>query len=412
MRAARGEDVAKLWRPDKPDSFRRLPAMPRFSQRVSADLTPSPWAARVAAVAEIGAIRHDLTLSNPTRAQLAYPPELLRPLADPRGLTYAAQALGSPEARAAVAALYVERGFDVTPDDVVLTASSSEAYAYLFKLFCDPQDSVLIPTPSYPLFSHLAALEGVALEAYELRYDGAWHLQPEPICPGPRCRLILAVSPNNPTGSSLSLSELARLAELGLPLVSDEVFASYPLAEGGASSALELSRAGDAAAPCVVLGGLSKELGLPQLKLGWLLLCGAASWRAAVRQRLELMCDSFLSVNGPVQLALPELIREAAVVRAAIQRRVKHNHTYLAQRLAGTPATLLQSCGGWYACVQLPSTQSDEQWALELLGRGVLVQPGYFYDLPIEPCVVISLLTPTASLNLGVEALLDCLARL
>lgn len=386
--------------------------MPRFSQRASADLTPSPWAERVAAARAGAATLHDLTLSNPTRASLDYPADLLAPLADPRGLSYAACALGAPAARAAVAAMYAQRGFDVTADDVVLTASSSEAYAYLFKLFCDPEDSVLAPTPSYPLFSHLAALESVTLDSYQLRYDGAWHLQPEPVQPGPRCRLILAVSPNNPTGSYLSLSELSRLTQLGLPLVSDEVFASYPLQPNAACSALELRRAGAPGAPCVVLGGLSKELGLPQLKLGWMVLRGEPRWREQVRERLELIADSFLSVNGPAQLALPDIFRVAGSVRADIQRRVQANHAWLARRLEHTPATLLQARGGWYACVQLPNTQSEEHWALELLERGVLVQPGYFYDLPLEPCAVISLLTPSPTLSAGVEGLLECLARL
>ncbi|MEZ4230419.1 MAG: pyridoxal phosphate-dependent aminotransferase [Polyangiaceae bacterium] len=383
---------------------------PSFSKRVGGDPTPSPWSEAVAEAQARGEIHVDLTLSNPTRARIDYPEGLLRCLADPRGNVYAPRPLGEHAARRAVAELYNARGFAVRSEDVILTASSSEAYAHLFKLLCDPGDRVLAPTPSYPLFEHLARLESVALEPYRLAYDGAWHLDSDSLpssreCVSKRIKLALAVSPNNPTGSCLSNQEIARLAERAGLVVSDEVFSSYPLGDELLPSALESAED----LPRVVLGGLSKELGLPQLKLGWMLLGGPEAFREATRRRLELLCDTFLSVNTPVQLALPELIREAAPVRDEIQLRVRRNYRALEAALTDSAASLLRASGGWYACVRLPGTRDDEDWAANLLARGVLVQPGYFYDLPFEAGIVVSLLSEPRDLDQGVRVLLEAL---
>ncbi|MGE0322039.1 MAG: pyridoxal phosphate-dependent aminotransferase [Polyangiaceae bacterium] len=386
--------------------------LPRFSNRFSHDATPSPWALTVAEVQSRGAIRLDLTLSNPTRAGLEVPEQLLEGLSDPRGNIYAPRPLGERATRRAVAELYNARGFAVRSEDVVLTASTSEAYSYLFKLFCEPGDRVLAPTPSYPLFEHLARLESVELEPYELSYDGDWHLAAGAL-PGRadvvsrRIKLALAVSPNNPTGSCLSYTELARLVECAGVVVSDEVFASYPLGDELLPSALDA----DASLPRVVLGGLSKEFGLPQLKLGWMLLAGPEAFREAARQRLELICDTFLSVSTPVQLALEDIIRAAMPMRGAIAARVRHNYAAAAQLLAGSSATLLRAAGGWYACVRLPGTSPDEDWALRLLDRGVLVQPGYFYDLTFPASIVLSLLTEPQDFEQGVRELLAALGE-
>ena len=383
---------------------------PSFSARVHGDAGLSPWAEIVAEAQARGAIHVDLTLSNPTRAGITYPDDLLAGLADPRGNVYAPRPLGEHAARRAVAELYNARGFSVRTEDVVLTSSSSEAYAYLFKLLCDPGDRVLAPTPSYPLFEHLARLESLELEAYELSHDGDWHLAQSALpsreaAVSRRIKLALAVSPNNPTGSCLSTQELSLLAEVAGVVVSDEVFGSYPLSEELMPSALDC----DASLPRVVLGGLSKELGLPQLKLGWMLLGGPDAFRDAARQRLELICDTYLSVNTPVQLALPELIREATPVRQAIAARVRRNYQSLSAVLEQSPATLLRATGGWYACVRLPGTADDEDWAARLLRRGVLVQPGYLYDLPFSACFVLSLLVEPQDLDRGVRELLAAL---
>ncbi|MCA9645883.1 MAG: pyridoxal phosphate-dependent aminotransferase [Polyangiaceae bacterium] len=384
---------------------------PSFSTRVSGEASPSSWALAVAEAQAHGGIRLDLTLSNPTRAGIEFPERLLQGLSDPRGNMYVPRALGEHATRRSVADLYNARGFAVRAEDVVLTASTSEAYAFLFKLFCDPGDRVLAPTPSYPLFEHLARLESVELEPYELTYDGDWHLAANALpshseCVSMRIKLALAVSPNNPTGSCLSHEELARLAASAGVVVSDEVFASYPLTDQLLPSALDC----DPSVPRVVLGGLSKELALPQLKLGWMILGGPEDFREATRQRLELICDTFLSVNTPVQLALNELIRAATPIRASIAERVQQNYASIRQALQSTSASLLRATGGWYACVRLPGTRDDEDWAMRLLQRGVLVQPGYFYDLGFPASIVLSLLTEPQDLDQGVRELCEALA--
>ncbi len=403
-------NVAKMWRRAPSPGKTAAMSSISFSRRVPGDPAPTPWAELVAEAQARGAIVVDLTLSNPTRAGVSYPDSLLSCLADPRGNIYAPRPLGEHAARRAVSELYNARGFALRPEDVVLTASTSEAYSYLFKLFCDPGDRVLAPTPSYPLFEHLARLESIQLQPYGLAYDGDWHLDvaslPKAAATGSgRIKMALAVSPNNPTGSCLNAGELARLGECSAVVISDEVFASYPLGDALLPSALDC----DDTFPRVVLGGLSKELGLPQLKLGWMLLGGPPAFREATRRRLELICDTFLSVNTPVQLGLTELIREAAPVRDSIQRRVRRNYAALQSALAGGAATLLRASGGWYACVRLPGTADDEHWAARLLRRGVLVQPGYFYDLPFEASIVLSLLTEPQDLDQGVRELLQVL---
>jgi alanine-synthesizing transaminase len=386
----------------------------------------------LAAVARTAAARGpllDLTETNPTRVGLAYPHlAIAAALARAPFATYEPAPLGLPGARAAVAGDYVRAGVAVAPDRVVLTASSSESYSFLFKLCCDPGDVVLVPEPSYPLFEYLARLEGVVPLGYRLAFDGVWHVDFASVTDalaaarrsgdGRRPRAIVVVNPNNPTGSFLKREELARLAAIAasedLALVADEVFAPYPL---GADPTRVTTAAVDAAAadaPAVFsLGGLSKASGLPQLKLGWIVAGGreAASAIAA----LELVADTYLSVATPVQAALADLLALGAEVRAAIAARVAANRAWLATALPpGSGATLLPAEGGWTAILRLPANRSDEDWAAALATEsGVLVQPGYFFDLRGGTFLVISLLptpevfaTAIGRLVAQVEALL------
>ncbi len=275
-----------------------------FSERASFRLVPNRIAAAVQARRDGRAPLVDLTLSNPTAAGLGPPEELLASLSDARAARYEPEAIGLAAAREAVAADFGRRGVAVPPDRIVLSASTSEAYAWLFKLLCDPGDTVLVPRPSYPLFEYLARLESVAVESYPLRYDGEWHLVPGEVARalGPRTRAVVVVTPNNPTGSYLKKDELAALralcAERGIALVSDEVFADY-------SFAPDERRAPSAAheGPCLAfgLGGLSKSCGLPQLKLGWTAVSGPQALVRDALARLELVADSYLSVGAPVQ---------------------------------------------------------------------------------------------------------------
>ncbi len=383
-----------------------------LSKRTAFDERPNALAlaAQQAQEAEVRGGRHllDLTVANPTTAGLPYDREtILAAFADPRALVYEPLPFGLESARATVAGDHEARGFAVRPDEVMLTASTSEAYAFLFKLLCDPGDQLLAPAPSYPLFEHLARFESVELVSYPLRYDGAWHLDVDDLRARitPRTRGILLVSPNNPTGSYTKKSELRALARLGLPLVSDEVFACYPLAadrdRDRAWSALETRDT-----LVFALGGLSKSAALPQMKLAWTVVQGPEAQRRAALARLELIADSFLSAGTPVQHALPTLLEAGRLTEAAIRARTRENLAALDDRLArpGCPLGRLHLEGGWYATLRLPRTQSEAAWSLRFLeADGVHVHPGHFFDFADEAYAVVSLLTPPEIFAEGVR---------
>ena len=350
----------------------------------------------------------DLTESNPTRAGLSYPPDLLAELASPRALRYDPRPFGLDAAREAVARDHRRRGAEIDPGRVVLTASTSEAYTWLFKLLCDPGDTVLVPRPSYPLFEHLTRLEGVCTAPFHLEYHGRWEIDFETMEAAPeRTRAMVIVSPNNPTGSFVGARELERLFALcrdrGWALVADEVFADYPL-EADAPVTDIAARAG---VPCFTLGGLSKSAGLPQLKLGWIVVGGSQAECAAALAGLELIADSFLSVGTPVQVAAGALLERGAAIRAQIQDRTRTNLATLRQVMTSFPACeALKAEGGWSAVVRVPATRSEEQLILDLLDReGILVHPGYFFDFPREAFIVMSLLPPP-------DVFADAVARL
>ncbi|HEX3902818.1 MAG TPA: pyridoxal phosphate-dependent aminotransferase [Polyangia bacterium] len=369
----------------------------------------------------------DLTESNPTRVGLTYPQQsIAAALARAPIATYEPAPLGLPLARAAVAADYLRAGVSVDPERLVLTASSSESYGFLFKLCCDPGDAVLVPEPSYPLFEYLARLEGVVPVGYRLAFDGVWHVDFASLADalegvrrdGRRARAVVVVNPNNPTGSFLKRDELERLTALAaredLALVSDEVFARYPLAPDRQRVTTAAVDAAAAGAPAVFsLGGLSKASGLPQLKLGWIVVGGREAARSIAA--LELIADTYLSVATPVQAALGDLLALGAEVRATIAARVAENRAALGAALPpASGCTLLPAEAGWSAIVRLPANQSDEDWASSLVTEtGVLVQPGYFFDLRGGTFLVISLLpaadvfaTAIARLVAHVEAML------
>ena len=337
----------------------------------------------------------DLTEGNPTRAGLSPTYEALAPLLSHIDLAgYAPEPFGLPSARTAVAHALAEQGLSVCGDDVLLTASTSEAYGYLFKLLCDPGDAVLVPTPSYPLFDVLAQLEQVRLIPYHLSYDGEWHLDSAALeaARDASTRAIVVVHPNNPTGSFLKRDELAALAALGLPIISDEVFADYALDQDArrAVSALEAQDR----VPVFRLGGLSKSCALPQLKLAWTVIAGPAALKAEARARLEHMADAYLSPGVAVQLALPGLLATRQHTQARILTRVRENRALLSAGLSDSAASVLRIEGGWYAIVRLPMLMNDEDWALCLLERdSVLTQPGYYYDLQQGAYLIVSLIS-------------------
>ena len=381
-----------------------------FSSRLKWDSPANPLAALLAEKRRAGARVLDLTESNPTHAGFEYPgDEILAALADGRSLRYDPAPRGLHSAREAVSQYYAQRGVAADPSRILLTASTSEAYSYLFKLLADPGDEILVPRPSYPLFEFLAAMESVQIRQYPLRFDGAWYIDFEALehAAGPRARAIVVVNPNNPTGSFLKLQERARLEEFsaarGLAILSDEVFSDFALAPDPARVA---TLAGGCNALTFSMSGLSKIAGLPQMKLGWI-VAGGPKHEAALNG-LEWIADTYLSVAAPVQLALPRLLGAAEPVRAQILERTRANLAFLRGAIApASPFQALPVEGGWYAILQVPRVRGEEQWALDLLDlHDVLVQPGFFYDFDAEAFLVLSLLTPSQVFEQGVDQVL------
>jgi alanine-synthesizing transaminase len=353
----------------------------------------------------------DLTETNPTRVGLAYPAEELAELLR-RGaeVQYRPHPRGIPEAREALAGWLSRPGDLVSPDDLVLTASTSESYSWLFKLFADPGDEVLTAAPSYPLLDSLAALESLVLRHVYLEPGRRFALDPERVelALSERTRLLALIHPGNPTGAFLSIREqeavLALCVSRGLPLISDEVFFDFGLAD-------DPRRAGPAAASgealAFSLGGLSKSAALPSWKLGWIRAGGPPDLRRRALDALELVADSYLSVSTPVQRALPGVLALAPRIQAEILGRVRGNLAVLRTALAGLPAVeLFEPAGGWAALIRISLPISDEDLALGLLDRaGVLVQPGYFFDFLTDDVLVLSLLPEPERFAEGVSRL-------
>jgi len=369
-----------------------------FSARTRFDLRTNRLSLAREARLRAGARVLDLTESNPTRVGIAYPGDLLGGLGDPKALRYAPLAQGLPSAREAVCADHARRGLNVGPERLLLTASTSEAYAFLIKLLCDPGDAILVPRPGYPLFDFLAELESVRVDAYPVDYDEGWRIDVEALRERmtPSTRALVLVNPNNPTGSFLKRDERAAIEDLcaarGIAIVSDEVFADFALGEVKARAE---SLAVDGPALAFALGGLSKSCGLPQLKLGWIAVSGPKAQRDEALQRLEVVADTFLSVSTPVQVAAPSILGRLPELQAPIRERLLSNLARLAAEVgtADSPATLLQAEGGWSAVLRVPRTVSEEERVLRLLeDHDVLVHPGYFFDFASEAYVVLSLL--------------------
>ena len=357
----------------------------------------------------------DLSESNPTRAGFSYDGNaILRALLHSRSLQYAPEPRGLLAAREAVAAYYRDAcSTAVDPAHIILTTSTSEAYSFLFRLLCDPGDEVLVPTPSYPLFDFIAGLDDVRLVPYPLLYDDRWQIDLHALEQAitPRARAILVVHPNNPTGSLVSAAERARLLELcaahDLALVADEVFLDYvfdgtapTFAAGGSALAFALS-------------GLSKIAGLPQMKAAWLVAYGPPDLRDAALARLEVIADTFLSLNTPIQLALPALLALRQKIGGQILARVLANLAELDRQLTAQQlCQRLRVEAGWYAILRVPAHGANEDLAIALLeAQGVLVQPGYFYDFHQEGFLVLSLITPMKEFREGVQRVLSHIAR-
>jgi alanine-synthesizing transaminase len=357
----------------------------------------------------------DLTLSNPTQAGLEYPRGLLAPMSDDRSLRYEPEPFGMLSARQAISDELARRGAGAPARQTVLTASTSEAYSLLFKLLCDPGDAVLAPRPSYPLVEHLTELDAVSLEHYRLEYHGRWEIDLGDLrerAGSGRVRAIIVINPNNPTGSVMSDRELEAVARIAidhdLALISDEVFADYPI--GGPPPASALCQQ---TALTFMLGGLSKSVGLPQVKLGWIAAGGPDQLVHAALERLEMICDAYLSVSTPVQAAAADLLNAGAAVRTRIQERVRVNYARLTAAASASPACAVMPVdAGWSAVVQVPALAPEETLVLDLLDQtGVLVHPGYFFDFEREAFLVVSLLPEPGVFGSAAEALFEHMDR-
>jgi alanine-synthesizing transaminase len=359
----------------------------------------------------------DLTASNPTAVGIEFDSRrILRALQHREALRYEPASKGILPAREAVAAYYADLGVALPIEHIVLSVSTSEAYSYCFYLLCDPGDEILVPTPGYPLFEFLAGIQNISPVPYELAYDDGWQIEFESLerAITERTRAILVVHPNNPTGHYTRRWERERLNHLcrehGLALVADEVFLDYGL-EGSPSLEAALSFAANDGALTFTLSGLSKMCALPQMKVAWIAASGPPELLHPALERLDVIADTFLSPNAPVQWATAELLETRHGVQRQVRGRVQRNLRELDAQLASAKLTTrLRFDAGWYAVLRIPATRSDEETAIALLtDQRVLVHPGYFFNFPSEGYLVVSLITPELEFREGIGRLLSAI---
>jgi aspartate/methionine/tyrosine aminotransferase len=396
-----------------------------FARRTQWNLAPNRYSLAVDHARSSGRTLLDLTAGNPTNVGLHFEGErILGALQHPEALQYEPASKGIPAAREAVADYYAAGGVALSTEQIILTVSTSEAYTYCFRLLCDPGDEVLVPQPSYPLFEFLADIQDVKLVPYELVYDHGWQIEFESLQRAitPRSRAILVVHPNNPTGHFTRRWELERLnglcLEHELALVADEVFLDYALGSGtedGIESAVAaeppMSFAANDAALTFTLSGLSKICALPQIKVAWIAASGPPELVHAALERLDVIADTYLSPNAPVQWAIAELLATREGIQQQLRQRVQRNLRELDAQLANAKMTTrLEFDAGWYAVLRTPSTRSDEETAIALLEQeSVLIHPGHFFDFPGAGYLVASLIAPEEDFREGIERVLRAL---
>ena len=387
-----------------------------FSRRTSWNLSTNRYTQALEAQRRARKELLDLTASNPTTVELHYREEELLRAVTSRAMTYEPAPKGLMSAREAIAEYYTEKGSTVSVDDLILTTSTSEAYSFIFRLLCNPGDAVLVPTPSYPLFDFLADLNDVKLVRYELVYDHGWQidfhslLQANDGARG-RCRAVLVVHPNNPTGSYVKPHELRQLNQIcsanELALIADEVFLDYSLDQPA------LTFAANHDALTFTLSGLSKISALPQMKVAWIASSGPQFLKSDALARLEVIADTYLSMNAPIQHAFPAMLAERHCIQAQLLDRIKSNLAVLDEKLAGqTLCERLAIEGGWYAVLRVPVLGSDEDLAISLLhDTGVLLQPGHFYNFPTDGYLVASLIAPPNEFAEGIVRTVTYIAK-
>ncbi len=385
-----------------------------FSTRTNWPLDSNPLIQRLEALRRRNVPLIDLTESNPTRCHFPYPAkDILQNLSKAKNLLYEPSSAGMLKARQAVADYYDRKGYRIHPQQIILTSSTSEAYAFLFRLLLNVDDAVLIGQPSYPLFQCLLELNDARADFYPLLYNKSrWYIDMAALenCIGPKTKSIILVNPNNPTGSYLNLEELHILNQLcrkhHLSLICDEVFADFAFLSNP-SRVCSLVSNNDVLT--FSLGGISKSLALPQMKLGWIILSGPDEQVKNAFGRLEIIADAYLSVNTPSQNALSEWFGFQNKIQGAIRQRTKNNLTYLKETaLTNTEIEYFEIEGGWYGILRLPATYSEGDWVIQLLEKDyVFVHPGYFFDFKEEPYIVVSLLPEEKIFQEGIIRILN-----
>lgn len=382
-----------------------------FANRTHWNLTPNRLSEALARHRAAGKPLLDLTVSNPTECGFAYDQDaILDALRNPAALRYEPVARGLITARQAVAAYYAQHACTVHTDDIFLLTSTSEACSYVLRLLCNPGDEILIPAPGYPLFDFLADLQDVKLVRYPLLYDHGWQIDFHSLEQAitSRTRAVVVVHPNNPTGHYAKRTEIEKLSAIcatnQLAILADEVFLDFSL-----GAELPQSFAGNRNVVTFTMSGLSKICGLPQMKAAWLVVCGPQEARSEAVGRLEVIADTYLSMNTPVQLALPSFLKRRQAFRDQVMDRVRRNLAELDRQLAKQQAcSRFETEAGWYAILRAHATRSDEQSAVALLDeKGVYVHPGHFYDLPSEGYLVVSLIVQEKTFTEGISRLLS-----
>lgn len=381
-----------------------------FADRTKWNLAPNRLSEALARHRAAGKPLVDLTVSNPTECGFQYDEKaILGALRNPALLKYEPVPRGLASARQPVCEYYSEHGAEVSVDDIFLTASTSEAYSYVFRLLCNPGDEVLVPAPSYPLFDLLADLQDVRLSRYRLIYDHVWQIDFHALeqAIAPRTRAVIVVHPNNPTGHFTKRTELEKLnaicAARKLALIADEVFLDFHL-----DTECPASFAGNCDALTFTLSGLSKICGLPQMKAAWLAASGPKEMKMEALARLEVIADTFLSVNAPVQLAMAAFFAQCVAFQKQLMEHVRANLAELDRQLASQKVcSRLEVEGGWYAVLRVPATRSDEDLAMSLLNdSSVYVHPGHFYDFLSDGYLVVSLISAEREFSEGLKTLL------
>ncbi|OGX25781.1 MAG: hypothetical protein A3D10_03750 [Omnitrophica WOR_2 bacterium RIFCSPHIGHO2_02_FULL_48_11] len=388
-----------------------------FAKRTDWEMTQNELISQLDEARKSGKDIIDLTESNPTRCQFSYPKEkILKKLSAAQNILYDPSPRGNLSARQAIAQYYKNKHWNVSPGQIFLSASTSEAYTFLFRLLTNPGERVLFPRPSYPLFEFLVGLNDIKMDTYPLVYHhrnglGQWSLDLDALRQEIQSttKAIVLVNPNNPTGSFIKKHELEELnkicAEYNIALISDEVFMDYSFQKNNSKA---VSLVENHKVLTFTMGGLSKTLALPQMKLSWIIVNGPEQIVSQASERLEIILDTYLSVNTPVQNALDEWLALQPEINKNILDRVMANRQFLVEQIRDFPACeFLEAEGGWYAIIQLPPERTEETWILDFLNEDhVFVHPGYFFDFLEEPYIVVSLLPPVGQFQTGIRRVL------